>query len=148
MDEEFPTPLPYSPLWAPWHFLHHLREDAPIVQIAVMLMLIAAIVFLKIALRTQPTHFFSLPLFLAFVPFMLGSCIMFLRLYLALGFSPYATLDSVINRIIEVGYPFQFGFVFTGGLFSIYVCAYFTLRNHIFPPRPDRPPPPPPRYDY
>ena len=149
MDDDFPTPPEYTPFWGPWHFVQDLPHEAPLIQGAVVIMLVATVVFFNIALRTQPKHFFSLPLFLTLVPFMLGSCISALRLYLAISFLPPGTdLISSLGEFIRVGYPFQFGLVFSSGLLLIYFCAYIILRNHTFPPRPERPKSPPPRYDY
>ena len=112
-------------LWDPLGFFRDFQFSGPLAFSLFALAIFAAVTLCILVVRGRITQFFSLPLPLALIPFVMCSFITNLRFYAVLGSAPPgATIESGVHEIASIQYPFQFGIVSSLTLLLLHTCAY------------------------
>ena len=118
-------------VWNPFGFFGDLRVSSPLICGLFALAVVSAFVFLILILRRRTTQFFSLPLFLSLVPFIACSLISYLRFYFVISLIPANSPISglLVNGILSIQYPLQFGMLSSGVLLFLHTCVYVFCRK-------------------
>ena len=117
-------------LWHPLGFFDDLKSMSVLVLLLTALTATASIAFLILTFRTRVERFFSMPLFLSLIPYILCALITVIQYYSVIGFAPEgATFESEGEELIRLAYPFQFGVLVSGALLLIHFGMYVFVRK-------------------